>query len=58
VIFDHVNDLYFLRGVAAPGDSIELSVSRTERKATIDQRRISKVSLPVVNSTAIQSGGQ
>jgi hypothetical protein len=57
LIFDHVDDLYFLRGVVAPVGGIELAVSRTEKKATMDQRRLSKVSLPVT-STALRSGGQ
>lgn len=58
LIFDQVDDLYFLRGVVAPADSIELVVSSTEKKATINQRRLSKVSLPVGPSTASQSAGR
>lgn len=57
LIFDQVNDLYFLRGVVAPADSIELAVSNTEKKATADRRRLSKVSVPVT-STIAPSGGQ
>lgn len=58
LIFDRVDDLYFLRGIVAPVGGIELAVSSTERKATIDQRRLSKVSLPVASSTAVHSGGR
>ena len=58
LVFDRVDDLYFLREVVAPGDKLELAVSKAEKKATIEQSRLSKVSLPVGTSTAGQSGGR
>ena len=58
LVFDRVDDLYFLREVVAPGDKLELAVSKAEKKATIEQSRLSKVSLPVGTSTAVQSRGR
>lgn len=58
LMFDQVNDLYFLRGIIAPVNSFELAVSNVEKKATKEQRRLSTVSLPVVTSTVVQSGGR
>ena len=57
LVFDRVNDLLFLRGLVSPDDSLELAVSRTEKKATMDQRRLSKANLPVAKTTVAISGG-
>src|ERR1700751_5682035 len=38
LVFDDVNDLFFLRKVIAPAGSIELAVSSTEKKARREQR--------------------
>lgn len=50
LVFDCVSDQYFLRRVVAPASigSIELAVTRAEKRATLDQRRL---------STRIPAGG-
>lgn len=58
LIFDRVNDLYFLREVVAPAGTIELALSSTEKKVRRNQPLLSKVSLPVVPSTIAQPGGR
>ena len=58
LIFDQVDDLYFLHGIVAPVGSIELAVSSAEKKAAVDQRRLSRVSLPIATSPVVQSGGR
>jgi hypothetical protein len=58
LVFDHVNDLYFLRKVVAPAGSIELAVSKTEKKAEMDQRRLSSANPPVASAPVAIIGGQ
>ena len=58
LVFDRVNDLFFLREVVAPGASVELAVSRAEKNIAMEQRRLYKANLPVAKTTVTTSGGQ
>lgn len=59
LIFDHVNDLYFLHEVLAPAGSIELPVSRKEKNAINDRGRRSKAtSVAAIATAPLRSGGQ
>lgn len=58
LVFDRVNDTYFLREVLAPAGSIELPVSRTEKNATNDRRSRSGTSLAIAATAVLNSGGR
>ena len=60
LVFDYVNDLFFLRKVVAPSSfgSIELAVSSAEKKARMDQRRLSTAILPAATATVAAIGAQ
>jgi|HubBroStandDraft_1064217.scaffolds.fasta_scaffold40800_1 hypothetical protein len=60
LVFDRVNDLFFLRKVVAPAftGSIELGVSGAEKKARADLRRLSIKTPPITITTAAATGAQ
>ena len=58
LVFDQVNNVFFLRKVVAPVGSIELAVSRTEKKAKLNQRRFASANPPAVSVPAATTGGQ
>jgi hypothetical protein len=60
LVFDRVNDLFFLRKVVAPAftGSIELGVSGAENKARADLRRLSIKTPLITITTAAATGAQ
>lgn len=58
LVFDEVNDQHFLRRVVAPASlgSIELAVSSAEKKAKMDQRRLSSANPPIPAPTTTVGG--
>jgi hypothetical protein len=60
LVFDHVNDQYFLRRVVAAQSvgSIELAVTRAEKKARLDQRNLSTANPPAAITQIVITGAQ
>jgi hypothetical protein len=58
LVFDEVNNVYFLREIVAPGGNLELAISKTEKKAKMDQRRLSSAKPLSVSTPATTTGGQ
>ena len=60
LVFDHVNDQFFLRRVVAAQSvgSIELAVTRAEKKAKMDQRYLSTANPPAPTTQVVITGGQ
>jgi hypothetical protein len=58
LVFDQVNDQYFLRGILGPAGGIELAVSGAEKKAKMNQRHLSTTSAPTVSVPTVVSGAQ
>lgn len=60
LVFDHVNDQYFLRRVVAAQSvgSIELAVTRAEKKARMDQRQLATANPPAATTQIVITGGQ
>ena len=58
LVFDQVNNVFFLRKVVAPVGSIELAVSRTEKKAKLEQLRLSSAKPPSASVPVAITGGQ
>lgn len=57
LIFDEVDNVFYLRKVVAPIGSTQLAVSRTEKKA-INQHHLSMASIPTTTVSAGTIGGQ
>jgi hypothetical protein len=58
LVFDQVNNVFFLRQVVAPAGSIQLAVTRTEKRAQKDQRHLSATGLPVTTTPSATTGGR
>ena len=60
MVFDHVNDQFFLRRVVAAQSvgSIELAVTRAEKKAKMDQHYLSTANPPAPTTQVVITVGQ
>jgi hypothetical protein len=57
LVFDDVDDIFFLRKVVARSNSIELATTRTEKKAIQDQRHLATANPPAATvQTAMTAG--
>jgi hypothetical protein len=58
LVFDHINDTFFLRKVVARANSIQLAATRTEKKAIKDQRHLAAANPPAVTVLSAVSAGR